>query len=78
MKKVEIYSTQTCHYCHMAKDFFGQNKIQFTDHDVTSDRTLQQEMVKRSGLTFVPQIYVDDVLVQGFDEPKLRELLEIK
>jgi hypothetical protein len=35
-------------------------------------------MIKRSGLTFVPQIYVDDVLVEGFDEPKLRELLEIK
>jgi glutaredoxin-like YruB-family protein len=78
MKKVEIYSTQTCHFCHQAKEFFQTNNIQFTDHDVTTDKANQQEMIKRSGLTFVPQIYVDDVLVEGFDEPKLRELLEIK
>ena len=37
MKKVEIYSTPTCHYCHMAKDFFKENDIPYTEYDVASD-----------------------------------------
>lgn len=77
MKNVTIYSTQTCHFCHAAKDFFKENDIPFTDLDVTSDQKNQKEMTERSGQMAVPVIFVDDEMVIGFDEPKLKELLEI-
>ena len=78
MKQVTIYSTQTCHFCHMTKDFFKENNITFTDLDVTSDQKNQKEMIEGRGQMAVPVIFVGDEMVIGFDEPKLKELLEIK
>jgi len=37
MKNVTIYSTPSCHFCHMAKDFFPDNNNVFTEHDVAAD-----------------------------------------
>ena len=75
MKKVEIYSTPTCHFCHMAKDFFTANNVAFTDYDVSTDETRRSEVVERSGQMGVPVIFIEDEMVIGFNEPKLRELL---
>lgn len=75
MKKVEIYSTPTCHFCHMAKDFFAANNVSFTDYDVSTDEAKRSEVIERSGQMGVPVIFIDGEMVIGFNEPKLRELL---
>lgn len=72
---VTIYSTPTCHFCHMAKDFFTANKIQFSDYNVASDLEKRKEMVTKSGQMGVPVIYVGDQMTVGFDEARLRQLL---
>jgi glutaredoxin 3 len=77
-KKVIIYSTPSCHYCNMAKDFFKENNIAYETFDVQSDLAKRKEMIDRSGQMGVPVIYVGNELVMGFDEDKLRELLDIK
>jgi len=77
-KKVIIYSTPTCHYCNLAKDFFKENKISYETFDVQSDLAKRKEMIEKSGQMGVPVIYVGDELVMGFDEDRLRELLNIK
>jgi glutaredoxin 3 len=76
-KQVTIYSTPTCHFCHAAKDFFTANHIAFTDVNVASDLTKRQEMIQKSGQMGVPVIDVGGELVVGFDEDRLRELLEV-
>ena len=77
-KKVIIYSTPTCHYCNLAKDFFAKNNIEYEVFDVQSDLAKRKEMIDKSGQMGVPVIFVGDELVMGFDEDKLRELLEVK
>ena len=77
-KKVSIYSTPTCHYCNLAKDFFKEHKIDYTAYDVLSDLEKRKEMVAKSGQMGVPVIMVDDQIIVGFDEDTLRELLEVK
>ena len=79
MKKIEIYSTPTCMYCNMAKDFFKENKLVFTEYNVATDTAKRQEMVEKSGQMGVPVIVVEggDVIV-GFDEPTLKQLLAVK
>jgi glutaredoxin-like YruB-family protein len=77
-KTVSIYSTPTCHYCNLAKDFFKEHKIDFVVFDVQSDLDKRKEMVEKSGQMGVPVITVDQELIVGFDEDKLRELLEVK
>lgn len=75
MKKVTIYSTPTCHFCHAAKEFFKANKVEFTDYDVSTDTERRKEMMEKSGQLGVPVIFVDDEMVIGFDEAKLKSLL---
>ncbi len=77
-KKVTIYSTPTCHYCGLAKDFFNEHGVKYDSFDVQSDLVKRKEMIQKSGQMGVPVIYVDNQLVLGFDEDKLRELLDIK
>ncbi|MCE9517794.1 NrdH-redoxin [Candidatus Nomurabacteria bacterium] len=77
MKKVTIYSTQTCHFCHMAKDFFKEKNIAFEDFDVGVDTVKRQEMVQKSGQMGVPVIIIDDQIIVGFNKPKIVELLGI-
>ena len=74
-KTVTIFSTPTCHFCHLAKDFFTENNIAFTDNDVAIDLVKRQEMIELTGQMGVPVIKIDDDIVIGFDEGKVRELL---
>ena len=77
MKNVTIYSTPTCHFCHAAKDFFNENKIAFTEHDVATDLDKRAEMIDLTGQMGVPVIRVDDDVVIGFDEDKIRQLVGV-
>ena len=75
MKTVTIYSTPTCHFCHMAKDYFTENNVEFTEHDVAADVEKREEMVQLTGQMGVPVIKIDNDVVIGFDEGKVAELL---
>ena len=61
----------------MAKEFFKTNNIAFTDKDVTHDQDLQQEMIEKSGSLAVPVIDIDNQIIVGFDQAKLKEILKI-
>ena len=80
MKKIAIYSTPTCHFCHDVKEFFKANNLPYDEYDVQVDVARREEMVQKTGKMAVPVISVtneagqEDVMV-GFDEPKLRQLL---
>ena len=76
-KTVTIYSTPVCHFCHMAKDFFAENNIAFTDYDVATDMDKRKEMVDMTGQMGVPVIRIGDDIVVGFDEDKVKELLGV-
>ena len=78
MKKVTIYSTPSCHFCHMAKDFFTSKGIVYEDFDVSSDLEKRKEMVEKSGQMGVPVIIIDnkDIIV-GFNKPQIIQLLGI-
>lgn len=75
--EVTIYSTPTCHYCGMAKEFFKAHNIAFTEHDVARDIEQRKIMIEKSGQMGVPVITVGDKLVVGFDEEELRSLLSL-
>jgi glutaredoxin len=75
MKKVEIYSTPSCHFCHMAKDFFNDNKIAYTEYDVASDLTKRKAMVDLTGQMGVPVIVIDGSWAVGFNKPEVAKML---
>ena len=71
MKTIKIYSTPTCVYCNMAKDFLKKNKIKYEDYDVRTDLARRKEMVEISGQMGVPVIVVDKEVMVGFDKSAL-------
>ncbi|MHB8660817.1 MAG: glutaredoxin family protein [Minisyncoccota bacterium] len=74
-KKVTIYSTPTCHFCQMTKDFLKAKGIGYTDYDVAHDLAKRQEMIQKSGQMGVPVILVGDDLIIGFDQERLTSTL---
>ena len=76
-KDVIIYSTPTCHYCHLAKEFFKEKGIEYTEYDVLTDLEKRKEMVDKSGQLGVPVIYIDGKVVVGFDQGEISSLLGI-
>jgi glutaredoxin 3 len=56
-KNVTIYSTPVCKYCAHAKEFFKENNIQYTEHNVAADREQLNHMVEISGQRGVPVIH---------------------
>jgi len=74
-KNVTIYSTPTCHFCQMTKEFFKEKDITYTDYDVAHDLARRQEMIQKSGQMGVPVIFVGDEMIIGFDKEHLEKAL---
>lgn len=75
MKDVTIYSTSSCHYCQLAKEFFKQHNIAYTEHNVGLDAEKRKEMIELSGQLGVPVIHIGDTVLVGFQEKMLSDLL---
>lgn len=82
-KKITIYTTPGCHFCHMAKDFFGENSIKYTEYNVATNVEKRQEMLQKSGQMGVPVIAIknedteEESLFVGFNRLSLSKLLGI-
>lgn len=78
MAKVTVYSTPTCVYCKMAKEFFSKNNIAYEDHDVLADLNARKEMFDKSHQMGVPVITIDDKVVVGFDRAAISQALGLR
>jgi glutaredoxin len=76
-KVVEIYSTPSCHFCHMAKEWLSAKSLPFIDHDVASDINRRKEMVEMTGQLGVPVIKIGDDVMIGFNQEKMAQLLGV-
>ncbi len=76
-KNITIYSTPTCHFCQMTKDFLKEKGIGYTEFNVASDLEKRQEMIQKSGQMGVPVIFVGPEMIIGFDKERLISTLGI-
>ncbi len=75
---VKIYSTPTCPYCEMAKDFLKNSNVVFEDVDVSENHAAQEEMIAKTNQMGVPVIDIDGEIVLGFDRVAVEEALKKK
>lgn len=66
--KVTIYGNTSCAYCGAARMLLTKKAVDFEDIVITDDPLKQKEMQERSGAHSVPQIFIGNTLVGGFDE----------
>lgn len=68
MKTVTIYSTDTCPYCVAAKRFLDGKGVPWSEVNLTGDDDGRVALVERTGRRTVPQIFVEDVHIGGYDD----------
>lgn len=73
-KNVVIYSSDTCVYCHHAKEYLKQKGVAYEEKNVSKDMAARKELMTQ-GFMGVPVIKVGSEIIQGFDQEKLEELL---
>lgn len=74
MAKVVMYTTQYCPYCVQAKALLRHKGVTFDEIDVGSNEELRDKVIAASGRRTVPQIFINENPIGGFDE--LRSLEE--
>ena len=75
--KIILFTTPTCSYCRIAKQYFKQHRIRFKEIDVTKDERAAKDMVRRTGQQGVPVILIDNKPIVGFDKNKINRYLDI-
>ena len=69
MPKIEIYTTNTCGFCAMAKSLLTKKGAKFDEIDVSYDAALRDRMMARTGgRRSVPQIFIGEKHVGGCDD----------
>ncbi len=69
MALIEIYTSPLCGYCHAAKRLLNEKGVSFAEIDVAADPKRRQEMMGRAqGRHTVPQIFIDDAHIGGYDD----------
>ena len=83
MPKIIIYTKEICPYCNRAKALLQRKEASFEEIKVTNDEIKEQMIKKANGRLTVPQIFIDDYHVGGYDdlhaleaEGKLDKLLQ--
>lgn len=73
--KIKVYSTPTCPWCTVAKDYLTSKNVAFEDVDVSRNRQAAMEMVQKSNQRGVPVIDIDGKIIVGFDQTTIDKLL---
>lgn len=77
MRKVIIYTTPTCVYCRMTKEFFAKNNVKYEEYNVAEDEKAREEMIEKSHQMGVPVIDIDGEIFVGFNRAELEKALEL-
>ena len=75
MKNITVYSTPSCVYCKLAKDYFTSKGLTYTEHNVAEDDARRDEMVAKSGQLGVPVIDIDGKIFVGFNKPEIEKAI---
>ena len=68
MQQIEVYSTHDCPWCVRAKTLLESKGLDYEEIEISSDTAHALEMVERSGRRTVPQVFIEDESIGGFDE----------
>ena len=64
----KVYSTSSCPWCTVAKNYLASKNVKFEDVDVNRDREAAMEMVRKSGQRGVPVLEINGDIIVGFDQ----------
>ena len=72
---VSVYSTTSCPYCTLVKNYLKEKKVAFQDFDVGRDQRRADEMVRKSGQMGVPVVEINGRVIIGFNKAEIDKAL---
>jgi len=75
--KIEIFTTPTCAYCKLAKDYFKSLSLPYEEYNVFIDETRRNEMIRITGQMGVPVLRINGQVVLGFNKMMINKALGI-
>ena len=76
MTEIEVFTTPTCPYCTKIKQWLDEEGYEYEEHDVADDKDAAKRMIERTGQRGVPQTFIGDTEIIGFQPEKLQEAVE--
>lgn len=73
---IKVFTTPSCPYCTKIKEWLDDNNYDYTEYDVAENREKAKEMMERTGQRGVPQTFVGDKEIIGFQPDKIEEAIE--
>ena len=75
MQKVVIYTGPMCNYCSAAKHLLNKKEVNYIEFDIAVDPSKMQEMQEKTkGARTIPQIFIGEIYVGGYNELKALEV----
>lgn len=71
MLMIAIYSSPTCAYCHMARAYLKSKGVVFKEYDISENPKAAEWVAKNAGQLVTPVLNINDVVIVGFDRPKI-------
>jgi glutaredoxin 3 len=68
---VTVYSSPTCVYCYMVKEYLNGKKVKFKEVDISVDPKAAQWVYENTGYMATPVVSIGDSVILGFDRPKI-------
>lgn len=75
MKKIILYTTPTCAFCPLVKNFLEEKGIEYEEVDVSISEEVKNDFKEKTGQMMVPVTQIGDEIVTGFDKKRLEEAL---
>lgn len=72
---IQVFTTPTCPYCTKVKQWLDDNGYDYEEHDVSEDKDKAREMIEKTGQRGVPQVFVDDEAIIGFQPEKIEQAI---
>jgi len=72
---IKIYTTSTCPYCEMVKEYLKERNAKYEERDVSNDENVQKEMFAKSHQMGVPVIDIDGTIIIGFNRLEIDKAL---
>jgi glutaredoxin-like YruB-family protein len=73
---IEVFTTPSCPYCTKVKQWLDGNEYDYEEHNVASDQEKAKKMIERTGQRGVPQTFVGEQEIVGFQPDKIEEAIE--
>lgn len=75
-EQIEVFTTPTCPYCTKIKEWLEENGYDYEEHNVAENKEKAKEMIEKTGQRGVPQTFIGDKAVIGFQPQEIEKALE--